>query len=245
MSVATAAPTIRRRSVFVFILSPLGRAAVVIPAYVTLERARPGAIHPSPYIVGQVTDGTLHITGDAEADRLLNTNGTALLIGMLLDQQVPMEWAFGAPKVLAERLGGLHAARIAAMDEEEFVAVCCTKPAIHRFPAAMGRRIHALCRLLVEDYDGDGAAIWDGVGSGAELRARLRALPGFGEEKTKIFIALLAKRFGVHPEGWEKAAGPFADATPRSAADVDGPTSLAEVREWKRAQKAAGRSKQD
>jgi uncharacterized HhH-GPD family protein len=209
----------------------------------TPERLPSIPIHPG--IVGPVTTGNLHITGDDDADRLLNTNGTALLIGMLLDQQVPMEWAFGAPSVLARRLGGLDAGRIAAMDEEDFVSVCCAKPAIHRFPAAMGRRIHALCAQLVEDYEGDGALVWAGAVSGSELRARLRALPGFGEEKTKIFIALLAKRFSICPDGWKEEAGPFADAIPRSAADIDGPDSLARVREWKRAQKAAGRTKQD
>ncbi len=191
-----------------------------------------------------MSNGTLHITGDDAADHLLNTNGTALLIGMLLDQQVPMEWAFKGPFTLAERLGSLDAARIAAMPEDEFVAVCAAKPAIHRFPASMGRRIHALCSHLVEEYDGDGSTIWKTADTGQELAKRLRALPGFGPEKTKIFVALLAKRLGVAPAGWEKAAGPFADDTPRSAADIDTPEALSQVREWKRAQKAAGKSKQ-
>jgi len=190
-------------------------------------------------------DGTLRITGDQDADRLLNTDGTALLIGMQLDQQVPMEWAFRAPHTLSERLGHLDPARIAGMDEDEFVAVCCEKPAIHRFPAAMGRRIHALCGQLVEEYDGDGANVWADVESGPELLSRLRALPGFGKEKAMIFVALLAKRRGVRPDGWEKAAGPFADATPRSAADVEDDESLARVRDWKRTQKKAGKGKQD
>ena len=189
--------------------------------------------------------GTLHITGDPAADRLLNTDGTALLIGMLLDQQVPMAWAFRGPHTLAERMGGLEAARVAAMDPEAFVAVCAAKPAIHRFPAAMGRRIHELCQVLVDEYGGDGCAVWEGVRSGDELAARLRALPGFGEEKVMILVALLGKRCGVRPDGWEEAAGPFADEVPRSAADVDGPASLARVREWKRAQRAAGKSKQE
>ncbi len=187
---------------------------------------------------------TLRITGDHDADRLLNTDGTALLIGMLLDQQVPMEWAFRGPATLAERLGGLDAAGIASMPEDEFVAVCVAKPAIHRFPASMGRRIYALCAHIVEFYDGDGAVLWTDVDTGQELSKRLRALPGFGAEKTKIFVAILAKRFGVTPPGWEKAAGPFADVTPRSVADIDSAEALAEVREWKRIQKAAGKSKQ-
>jgi uncharacterized HhH-GPD family protein len=187
----------------------------------------------------------LRITGNAEADRLLDQNGTALLIGMLADQQIPMEWAFRAPATLADRLGGLDATLIAAMDVEDFVAVCCAKPAVHRYPAAIGRRIHAMCVQLVEDYDGAGSNLWAEVASGDELSSRLAALPGFGAEKTMIFVALLAKRFGVAPPGWERAAGPFADDTPRSAADIDGPDSLARVREWKKAQKAAGKTKQE
>lgn len=190
-------------------------------------------------------NGTLHITGSDEADRLLNTDGTALLVGMLLDQQVPMEWAFRAPATLADRLDGFDAARIAAMDVEDFVEVACRKPAIHRFPAAMARRIHAVCRIVVDDYDGRGEHLWTGVATGAELDERLSALPGYGEEKRMILIALLAKRFGVRPPGWEEAAGPFADDVPRSAADVDGPESLAVVRAWKKAQKAAGKTKRD
>jgi uncharacterized HhH-GPD family protein len=189
--------------------------------------------------------GTLYITGDGDADELLNTDGTALLIGMLLDQQVPMEWAFAGPATLRARLGHLDPARIAALDVDAFVAVCATKPAIHRFPAAMGRRIHELCRVLAGDHGGDGARVWAGVGSGDELYTRLRALPGFGDEKSKIFVAVLGKRMGVQPPGWRIAAGAFGDDVPRSVADIDSPSSLATVREWKRAQKAARRDKQD
>lgn len=189
--------------------------------------------------------GTLQITGDAASDRLLNTDANAVLIGMLLDQQVTMELAFAGPAKLLDRLGHLDPARIAAMDVDAFVEVCSVKPAIHRFPAAMGRRIHELCAVLVDDYAGDAARIWTGVDSGADLLARLRALPGFGEEKSKIFVALLAKRWGVAPDGWERAAGVFADEQPRSVADVDGPESLEQVREWKKAAKAAKRDKQD
>lgn len=188
--------------------------------------------------------GTLEITGDAIADRLLNTDGTALLIGMLLDQQVPMEWAFKGPQTLVDRLGDLDASAVAAMPVDDFVAVCADKPAIHRFPASMGKRVHALCGVIADEYDGDGANLWADVGSGKELEKRLADLPGFGKEKTRIFIAMLAKRFGVRPDGWEEAAGVFADHTPRSVADIDGPAALAEVREWKRAQKAAGKTKQ-
>jgi uncharacterized HhH-GPD family protein len=189
--------------------------------------------------------GTLYITGDAAADRLLNTDGTALLIGMLLDQQVPMEWAFKGPSALKVRLGHVDAVRIAAMEREELVAVFCAKPALHRFPATMGRRCHDLCVHLTEHYGGEGERVWEGVRSGEELFVRLHALPGFGDEKAKIFLALLAKRFGVRPAGWESAAGPFADVTPRSVADIDSPETFAKVREWKKAAKAANRDKQD
>jgi uncharacterized HhH-GPD family protein len=187
----------------------------------------------------------LYITGDAEADALLNTDGTALLIGMLLDQQVPMEWAFAGPATLRTRLGHLDARRIASMTPEAFVAVCSTKPAIHRFPASMGARIHELCVALTEDYEGRGELVWADVRSGDELYRRLRALPGYGDEKAKIFLALLAKRMGVKPRGWKAAAAPFSDTNPRSVADISSPATLAKVREWKKAAKAAKRDKQD
>ena len=189
--------------------------------------------------------GSLAITGDEAADELLNTDGTALLIGMLLDQQVPMEMAFHGPATLLQRLGHVDATRIAAMSEDEFVAVCCDKPAIHRFPAVMGRRIHALCAVLATDYDGRGERVWDGVASGTELYDNLRSLPGFGDEKSRIFIAVLGKRMGVQPDGWRVAAGKFGDDTPRSVADSTSAETLAAVRQWKRAQRAAQLDKQD
>ncbi|MET0144003.1 MAG: HhH-GPD-type base excision DNA repair protein [Ilumatobacteraceae bacterium] len=189
--------------------------------------------------------GTLYITGDASADGLLNSDGTALLIGMLLDQQVPMEWAFAGPETLRRRLGHLDAPVIAAMDVDAFVAVCCERPAIHRFPAAMGTRIHALCTVLADSYGGRATNLWADAATGADLYARLRALPGYGDEKSKIFVALLAKTQGVAPAGWRDAAGAFGDDTPRSVADIHDPASLAVVREWKRAQKAARKDKQD
>jgi uncharacterized HhH-GPD family protein len=189
--------------------------------------------------------GTLYITGDPDADELLNRDGTALLIGMLLDQQVPMEWAFTGPATLRRRLGHLDARTIADMDVEAFVAVCADKPAIHRFPAAMGRRVHELCRVLTERYGGSGAAVWAGVATGDELYRRLRELPGYGDEKSKILVALLGKRMGVAPAGWREAAGAFGDDVPRSVADIDGPEALGKVREWKKAQKAANKDKQD
>ena len=202
----------------------------------------------TPYWIpcGDMSAPAIPITGDEASDRLLQDDPLALLIGMLLDQQVPMEWAFKGPMTLRTRLGGeLDAAAIAAMDVEDFVSVCADKPAIHRFPAAMGRRIHELCAQLVERYDGDASALWRGVQDADELQARLRELPGYGEEKTKIFIAILGKRLGVRPGGWEQVAAPFSDEQPRSVADVDSEESLGRVREWKKAMKAAKKSKQD
>jgi uncharacterized HhH-GPD family protein len=192
-----------------------------------------------------VAAGTLYITGRPDADSLVNRDGTALLIGMLLDQQVPMEWAFAGPATLKQRLGHLDARRIAAMNADHFVAVCAERPAIHRFPASMGRRIHELCGVLAEQYGGRGTRVWNDAGSGDELYRRLRALPGYGDEKARILIAVLGKRMGVQPDGWREAAAPFGDDTPRSVADIDGPAALEEVRRWKKAQKVAQRDKQD
>ena len=189
--------------------------------------------------------GTLFITGDPAADELLNNDGCALLIGMLLDQQVPMEWAFMGPATLRNRLGHLDPHAIGAMAEDDFVAICCARPAIHRFPAVMGKRIHALCRAIVVTYPDGVERLWLDAADGAELYRRLRALPGFGDEKAKIFIALLGKRQGVQPPGWREAAGAFGDEVPRSVADIHSPESLQVVREWKKAQKAAQKDKQD
>ena len=183
------------------------------------------------------------VTGDPEADRLLAENPLALLIGMLLDQQVPMEWAFRGPFTLRQRLGGLDATAIAAMSPDTLEAVFRAKPALHRFPGSMAKRTHALCQHLVDEYGGDAGAVWRGVTSGDELYARLVALPGFGPEKAKIFQALLAKRLEVRPDGWERAAAPFSDDTPRSVADIDSPENLQRVRAWKQAQKAKGKTK--
>lgn len=188
--------------------------------------------------------GDVFVTGHPDADALLNRDPTALLIGMLLDQQVPLEWAFRGPHTLRERLGHLDPARLAAMDEDALVAAACATPAIHRFPAVMARRIQALCGAIVDDWGGRADALWTDDPDGATLARRLRALPGFGPEKTAIFVALLAKRFGIRPSGWEDAAGVFADREPRTIADCDGPEGLAAVRAWKAAQKAAGKDKQ-
>jgi uncharacterized HhH-GPD family protein len=189
--------------------------------------------------------GTLYITGDTAADKLLNTNANALLLGMLLDQQVPMEWAFNGPATLKKRLGHLDPKKIAAMDVDEFVSICCEKPAIHRFPGSMGKRIHAVCEALVADYKGNAANIWKGVDDAGEVYRRLRELPGYGDEKSKIFIAILGKSQGVDLTGWREAAGKFGDDEPRSVADVHDDVSLGKVREWKKAQKAAKKDKQD
>lgn len=188
----------------------------------------------------------LPVTGDAEADQLLVEDPLALLIGMLLDQQVPMEWAFSSPKKLRDRLGGrLDAAVIAGMPLDELEALFKGPPALHRYPGSMAKRTQQLCVHLVEEHGGDAGAVWGDAPSGAALFARLRALPGFGGEKAKIFLALLAKRLGVRPEGWEELANPFADAEPRSVADVDSPEALQRVREFKKAMKAKGKGKAD
>ena len=185
----------------------------------------------------------LPVTGDPEADELLASDPFALLVGMLLDQQVPMEWAFRGPATLRGRLGSLDTKRIAAMSPDEVEAVFRQKPALHRYPASMAKRTYALATHIVENYDGDAAAIWRGVQDPEELFARLRALPGFGEEKAKIFLAILGKRLGVAPAGWEQYAGPFGDSNPRSVADIDSPEALLRVRAWKQEQKKAGKSK--
>jgi uncharacterized HhH-GPD family protein len=186
------------------------------------------------------------VTGDAEADRLLAENPLALLIGMLLDQQVPMEWAFRGPLTLQQRLGSpLDAETIASMGPEKIEAIFRDKPAMHRYPGSMGKRTHALCAYVVEHYGGDAGAIWRDAPSGQEIYRRLRELPGYGEEKAKIFLAILGKRLGEAAPGWEEAAAPFSDATPRSVADVDSKESLARVREFKKARKAEKRGKAD
>ena len=190
--------------------------------------------------------GTLAVTGHEAADRLLNTDPLALLLGMLLDQQIPLEWAFMGPHRLTERLGsGLDAHDIAERDPDAFAELVRIKPALHRFPASMAKRIQTLCRHLADKYDGDAAAVWDGAQTGEELFARLRNLPGYGDEKARILTAVLAKRFDVCPEGWEDQAGAFSDDQPRSVADIDGPEALRRVRAWKKDQKARGKKKHE
>jgi uncharacterized HhH-GPD family protein len=186
----------------------------------------------------------LPVTGDPDADELLVTDPFALLVGMLLDQQVPMEWAFRGPATLRERLGTLDAKAIAAMSPDEVEAVFRQKPALHRYPASMAKRTHALATHIVENYDGDAAAIWQ-VSDPEVLFARLCELPGFGKEKARIFLAVLGKRLGVAPPGWEQFAGPFGDSNPRSVADIDSPEALLRVRAWKQEQKKKGKNKSE
>lgn len=191
-----------------------------------------------------MTATELYITGDEHADTLLATDPNALLIGMVLDQQVTMEKAFAGPAVIAERMGGqFDVLAIANSDPDAFTALCAERPAIHRFPGAMAKRVLATCQVLVETYDGSAANIWADVTSGAELRDRIAALPGFGAQKAAIFTALLGKQYGVHPDGWREAAGVYGeDGSHRSVADVVDPESLVKVRASKRAAKAAAKT---
>lgn len=190
-------------------------------------------------------DVTLRIAQQPEADELLGRSPLAALVGMLLDQQVPMEWAFTGPFTLARRMGtdDLDAHRIAAYDPEAFTELFTAKPALHRYPGSMAKRVQQLCQFLVAEYDGEASAIWTGAGTGTELLERLHALPGFGAQKAQIFLALLGKQFGVRPPGWREAAGPYGEAgSHRSVADITGPESLSEVRAYKQEAKAAARA---
>jgi len=186
----------------------------------------------------------LHLAQDPDADRLLAEDPLALLIGMVLDQQVPLERAFTAPADLKARLGGsLDAAAIAEMNPDRLADVFRERPALHRFPGSMARRVQELCRIVVEDYGGKADAIWADVADGSELRGRVRALPGFGEQKARIFVALLGKQFKVRPPGWEKASAPFGEkGSFRSVADIDSPEALATVRQYKKEAKAAAKA---
>ncbi len=188
---------------------------------------------------------SLHLAQDADADALLDRDPLALLVGMLLDQQIAMEHAFWAPSELARRLGRdrLDARELAGYDPEALAAVFSTPRALHRYPKSMSGRVQALCAALVENYDGDVTRVWDGVPDGRELLARLKALPGFGQQKAQIFVALLGKQREVRPPGWREAAGHYGDEGAfRSVADVVDPVSLGKVREFKQAAKAAAKA---
>lgn len=185
---------------------------------------------------------TLTLTSDPDADALLSENGFALLVGMLLDQQIAMELAFVGPHRLRERLGGaLDPATVAAQDPDHLEELFRTKPALHRYPGSMSKRVHALAVHLVEEHGGDATDVWEQAADGRDLLKRLKALPGFGDQKARIFVALLGKQCGVSPEGWERAAGDYGLEGYRSIADVTGPETLAKVRETKQAMKAAKR----
>ncbi|MFD6330795.1 HhH-GPD-type base excision DNA repair protein [Streptomyces niveus] len=188
---------------------------------------------------------TIRIAQQPEADELLGRSPLAALVGMLLDQQVPMEWAFSGPYTIAVRMGGddLDAHAIAAYDPEAFAALLSEKPAVHRYPGSMAKRVQQLCQFLVAHYDGDAAGVWREAATGAELLKRLTELPGYGKQKSQIFLALLGKQYGVRPEGWRAAAGAYGDeGSYRSAADITGPETLAKVRAHKQEAKAAAKA---
>jgi uncharacterized HhH-GPD family protein len=181
----------------------------------------------------------------AEADELLGGNPLALLIGMLLDQQVSMEWAFNGPYAIKERLGhDLTAEEIAGFDPEAFAELLARKPAVHRYPSSMARRVQQLAAYLVDHHGGSAEELWRDVADGKELLRRLTALPGFGKQKAQIFLALLGKQLGVCPPGWREAAGPYGeDGVFRSVADVVDEESLARVRTAKQEAKRAAKGK--
>jgi uncharacterized HhH-GPD family protein len=183
----------------------------------------------------------LHLAQDQEADQLLSEDPLALLIGLVLDQQIPLERAFSAPRELKERLGGsLDAEEIASMDPDVLVAAFVARPALHRFPAANAKRVQDLCRLVVEDFGGDAAKVWETAHDGDELLGRIRSLPGFGEQKARIFVGLLGKQLGIRPPGWQDAAGKFGQpGTYMSIADIVDEDSLGRVRAYKQQMKAA------
>jgi uncharacterized HhH-GPD family protein len=187
----------------------------------------------------------VHLAQRPEADELLGRSPLAALAGMLLDQQIPMEWAFTGPYTIAQRLGSddLDAQEIAAQDPERFAALLSEKPAVHRYPGSMAKRLQQLCQYLVEHYDGDAENVWRDVDSGKELFKRLNGLPGFGKQKAQIFLALLGKQYGIRPEGWREAAGVYGEEdSHRSVADITGPESLAKVRAFKQEMKAAAKA---
>jgi uncharacterized HhH-GPD family protein len=188
---------------------------------------------------------TLRIAQDDAADELLGRDPLALVIGMLLDQQFPMERAFGSPRILADRLAvsELSAAALAAMDPQELTRVFQGPPALHRYPGSMAGRTQDLCRLLVERYEGRAENLWADVPDGATLLRRLGELPGFGAQKSKIFLALLGKQYGVTPPGWREAAGDYGlEGSRRSVADITGPETLLEVRAFKQEQKQVAKA---
>ncbi|HEX5089707.1 MAG TPA: HhH-GPD-type base excision DNA repair protein [Nocardioides sp.] len=184
----------------------------------------------------------IHITGDADADQVLTDSPFALVVGMMLDQQYPMEHAFRGPHKVLTRFGSIEPGAIAAADPEEFATLCSTPPAIHRYGRSMAGRLQSLAQLVEEKYDGHAERLWTEARTGQELFARVKELPGFGDQKAKIFVALLAKQLGVRPDGWEQVAGAYAEEGYRSVADVTDPASLQKVRDFKKAKKAEAKA---
>ena len=186
----------------------------------------------------------IRVTGDDAVDQLVATDPLALVIGMVLDQQIPLEKAFRSPYDLRQRLGGtLDAAALAAMDPDALSDIFSARPALHRFPRSMAGRVQSVCAVIVEDYGGDASAIWSSAPDGAQLLKNVKALPGFGDQKARIFVALLGKQFGVRPTGWRKVSAPYGEASSfRSVADIDSPEALAKVRRFKQAAKAKAKA---
>jgi uncharacterized HhH-GPD family protein len=217
-----------------------------------MTRALPGTSYESwaralcpydvPTVCGKMDGMGFHITGDDHADQVLTDDPFALLVGMMLDQQYPMEHAFRGPAKVLDRFGTLEPARIAAADPEEFAALCSTPPAIHRFPGSMSARLQELARIVADEYDGQAERIWTEAKDGRDLLTRMQALPGFGKQKAQIFVALVAKRLDVRPEGWESAVGAYAEDGYRSVADVVDGASLQKVRDYKKQKKAEARA---
>lgn len=186
----------------------------------------------------------LHLSGDLEADQFISDNPLALLVGFVLDQQIQLEKAFSSPRDLRDRLGGeLDARAVATTDPERLAAIFSQPPALHRFPVSNSERVQQLCRVIVQDYEGSAQRIWQTASTGPELFRRVHALPGFGEQKAKIFVAFLGKQLGVHPPGWQEVCHPFGGSgTHLSVADITGPESLALVRAHKAQMKAAAKT---
>ncbi len=186
---------------------------------------------------------TLRLSGNPPADQLLSSDPLALLIGMVLDQQIPLERAFSSPLDLKQRLGGrLDPAEIAAMDPEQLAGRFAERPALHRFPAANAKRVQELCRIVVDEHGGKAENVWKKAADGDDLYRRVKALPGFGEQKARIFIGLLGKQLGIKTPGWQDAAGRFGQpGTYLSVADIVDEDSLMRVRAYKQELKAAAK----
>jgi uncharacterized HhH-GPD family protein len=184
----------------------------------------------------------IHITGDEHADEVLEGDPFALLTGMLLDQQFPMERAFAGPAKILDRFGNLDPGQIAAADPEQFASLCSEPPAVHRFPGSMAERVQTVARIVTEEYDGRAERIWTEAADAKDLLERMTALPGFGKQKAQIFIALLAKQRDVRPDGWESVVGDYSLEGYRSVADVVDDASLQKVRAYKQEKKAAATS---